>query len=265
MRVTLLIIGALIVALPCSAQPAHPMIIRADSLFSHRCDHFDAVHLLADSATVVEALRLYRRALETSGDDVLFQEALWKYLQAAYFKSQFIDHTPALRKATLANAIEIGESHLEQFPNSVEVYNWLGILWSRWSEVYGIIAAARKGVANKVRFYAEKAVDLDPHYLDAGGRRLLGMVHFKVPRIPLLLTWPSKEKAREYLTQAYRTAPHNLYNQLFYAEILADAGEMEIAKTILTQIVALDSIRHDPAIDAVVKRDAQALLAKLEK
>ncbi|RPH91895.1 MAG: hypothetical protein EHM72_18290 [Calditrichaeota bacterium] len=265
MKTVLFLLFYSITVIPTIAQPAISIIGRADSLFAHRCDRFDAARLLADSTAVFEALHLYRSAIETADNNDEKQEALWKYLQAAYFKSQFIDRKPSLRKVTLAKAIETGETHLAEFPDSVELHNWLGILWSRWSEVYGIIAAARKGVANKVRFYAERSVELDPHYLDGGGWRLLGMVNFKVPHIHLLLTWPSKKKAYEYLSKAYNTAPNNLYNQLYYAEIIADAGDRDRAIAMLSQIVALDSVRHDPAIDAFAKRNAAALLTKLSQ
>jgi tetratricopeptide (TPR) repeat protein len=235
---------------------------KADSLFELRDRELDTERLIADTTAIDQAIVGYRNILEKSLNRDEKEEALWKLLQAFYYKGQFGTDDKKQKKEIYSRGIKIGETYEQEFSESVEVNTWLGILWARWAEVYGIFAAARKGVAKKVKQYGEKAVELDDRYLDAGGYRLLGMLHFSVPKIPLLLTWPSKDLALEYLEKAYEIAPQNLYNKMYLTEVLYSANQKERAKTLLLEIIDAKSLVHDRAIDLFIKKQAQEFLDK---
>jgi tetratricopeptide (TPR) repeat protein len=184
-------------------------------------------------------------------------EALWKLLRAYYFLGQFGTDDEDIKQDIYDEGIDIGETYISDFPESVEAHMWLGINWARWAEVSGILSAATKGVAGKVKEYAERTIELDDRYLDAGGYRLLGMLHLSVPSIPLVLTWPSDEEGLAYLEKAYKLAPNNLYNKMYLAMALYSNDELERSKSLLNEIILTNELVHDLAIDSFIKKDAE--------
>lgn len=241
------------------ATASDPLSV-ADSLFQRRNENFDSQRLLADTTNINKAIARYTTVLRQAHQDSLRHEALWKLLRAYYFKGQFGSPHSSERKSIYNQGIKLGESYVEQFPNSVELHAWLGIMWARWAEESGILAAARRGVAGKVKQYAEQTIQLDEEYLGAGGYRLLGMLHRSVPKIPFVLSWPSKERGLEYLQKAYRIAPWNLYNTMYLAEALYENDNPERAKQLCLDILNQQQLVHGVAVDAFIKDQAQTFL-----
>lgn len=241
---------------------ASTSMANADSLFQLRDKNFNVQQLLADSTHVNAAIQQYHQILQTSQDDKCRSEALWKLLQAYYFKGQFCTLDKQLKKNIYDQGLQIGEKYVSQVPQDVAVYSWMGIIWARWAEVFGLIPAARKGVANKVKFYGEQTLEMDPNYLDAGAYRLLGMLNFSVPKIPFILPWPSKEQGLAYLEKANSIAPDNLYNKMYLAEVLYETGEKSRAESLLLDITTQKEIVHDLAIDSFIKHQAKEFLEK---
>jgi hypothetical protein len=239
---------------------ASDRIAQADSLFERRNENFDVERLLADTVYVNNAVRIYKAVLVSPADSLEKGEALWKLLRAYYFKGQFGAEDEDLKQEIYDEGIEIGETYITEIPELVEAYMWLGINWARWAEVSGVLSAAMKGVAGKVKNYAEKTIELDKYYLDAGGYRLLGMLHLSVPSIPLLLTWPSDEVGLDNLEKAYKIAPKNLYNKMYLAMALHSEDQIERSKSLLLEIINSNDIVHDLAIDSFIKNEAENYL-----
>jgi tetratricopeptide (TPR) repeat protein len=239
---------------------ASTRIEQADSLFEQRNVNFDVQSLIADTSYVNKAVAIYKEVLFDTVDSPEKSEALWKLLRAYYFLGQFGTDDEDLKQDIYDEGIDIGESYIPDFPQSVEAHMWLGINWARWAEVSGILSAAMKGVAGKVKDYAEKTIELDDAYLDAGGYRLLGMLYLSVPVIPLVLTWPSDEEGLAYLEKAYKIAPKNLYNKMYLAMALYSNDDLDRSKSLLDDIIATEGIVHDLAIDSFIKRDAENFL-----
>jgi tetratricopeptide (TPR) repeat protein len=241
---------------------ADDYIVKADSIFNSRIDHFDVEKVLADSTTVNRAIRLYQKSLTANRLKEEKYEAIWKLLQAYYFKGNFTTDNMEEKQRIFARGVEIGEHHIKTYSESVEIHCWLGILWGYLGEVYSSFTAARKGVPGKVKYYAEKTIELDDHYLDAGGYRMLGRLHFMVPKIPLLMGWPSKEKSMQLLKKACAIAPKNLLNKLYLAEVLYEENDKNQARLILENVIHTREIIHDIIIDTWVKNEAGRLLHK---
>jgi hypothetical protein len=86
----------------------------------------------------------------------------------------------------------------------------------------GMLAAARAGVAGRVRDCAEAVTRLAPALDDAAGDRTLGRLHHKTPSIPLITGWISRKDAVRHLRKAVAVAPTSLVNRLFLAKALRD-------------------------------------------
>ena len=140
------------------------------------------------------------------------------------------------------------------------IHTWMAIIWGVWGEEYGIIRSARKGVAGRIREHCEKVIELDASFQDAAGYRVLGRLHFKAPRIPILLGWPSKEKAVEYLEKAHQIASGNLYTKLYLAEALYERGTKDRASGLMKEIIETTLLDQGIVEDAFNKKRAEELL-----
>lgn len=237
-------------------------MIRADSLFELRNITFNETTHLSDPAQVNEALNCYQTAMDSAANPEKKQEAAWKILRAYYFKGTYTETDKDIRRDIYKQGIDFSESVLEQFPESVELNCWSGILWGYLGEVQGILASARKGVAGKVKYFAERTIELDESYLGAGGYRMLGTVNLKVPKIPLILGWPSKKNAVANLEKANQMAPDNLYNKVYLAEAYCETGQKDRARVLVEEILSKEGVVHDAAVDAAIKDKAMQLREK---
>jgi len=247
----------------CFQIQAAEIIDEADGWYERRGENFNPATLAVDPTNIDNALALYTEAFEQlSGAEK--EEACWKLIQACYFKGQFAERESDEKKKVFDMGKNAGAEGLEEFPESVGINAWMAIIWGVWGEENGILQSARQGVAGKVRSHCEKVIELDENFQDATGYRVLGRLHFKAPRIPLILGWPSKEQAVEYLERAYQLSPSNLNTIQYLAEALYERGQKDRAKELLRGLLATNETVLGVVEDAFNKRDSRELLDQWE-
>ncbi len=112
--------------------------------------------------------------------------------------------------------------HLAGTPEARGIYLWGSIQWGLWGRHRGKIAAARQGVAGKIRDYATVAVALDEQYENAGGHRVLGRLHAEAPKLPFITGWIDRDLAIRSLERAVALAPDDLLSELYLIEALLE-------------------------------------------
>jgi tetratricopeptide (TPR) repeat protein len=254
--------GFLLTTIFSAQLSAADLMAKADSLFEQRNAAYNAKNNLADNANINQSISLYNKIITTSTDAQVKQEAAWKVLQAYFFKALFTTTDADEKVKIFSEAVAIGEKAVDESPQSVAVNCWFGIVLGYLGEVDSKLNSLRNGIPGRVKKQAEKVIALDENFLDGGGYRMYGRLHFIVPNVPLVMGWPSKKKSVEYLEKACKIAPENLFNKLYLAEILLDQKQTERAVKILQSIVNAKEIRHDIAIDTFIKRQAKLLLEK---
>ncbi len=210
-------------------------------------------------AEVEAALDSYRAALAADSANLDAGIGLMRTLE---FKgSQESDAFPC--QPVYAEAVRTGTSLEEAGAPPAHLSYWLAVSWGRWGECHGRLKAAREGMADKVRKYAEKAIALDPGYQGAGPLIVLGRLHYEAPYIPLLLTWPSDKKAEACLRRALGLFPDNKNAALFLAELLQHDGRRDEAVAVLQAALAypVDPVRG--LEDSRLAGRMRALLATL--
>lgn len=262
MKTKMVKIGFLLITIFSAQYSAADLMVQADSLFEQRNAVFDKNKMLADNTNINQAISLYKQMLDSLPDVKVQNEAAWKILQAYFFKGLFTSTSANQKVKIFSEAVTIGEKLVIQFPESVAVNCWFGIVLGYLGEVDSKLNSARNGIPGRVKKIAEKVMVLDKNYLDAGGYRMYGRLHYIVPNVPVVMNWPSKETSVEYLEKANAIAPDNLFNALYLAETLLDRKQKDRAVKILESIVNLKKIRHDIAIDTFIKRQAKSLLEK---
>ncbi|MBD3287942.1 tetratricopeptide repeat protein [candidate division KSB1 bacterium] len=255
--------GFVLIFLIVTCLSGQSLIQQADSLYELRGENFNEETLLADSTNINKAIDLYKQAIENN-TGAEKEEAIWKLMRAYYFKGNYTTHDSELKKAIYDKGKNLGEEGLDEFPKSKGINLFSAIVWGVWGEEFGILKAARKGVAGKIKDRCETVIEIDPMFDEAGAYRVLGRVHFKAPKIPFILGWPSKDKAVEYLQKAHEKYPENLTTKQFLAEALYEKDKKEEAISLMKEILAEEETVEGIAEDAVLKAEVRETLKEWE-
>lgn len=156
-------------------------------------------------------------------------------LRCAAYEATYIERDPDKRRDILESARVLGETLLTKYPANPGLHFRVGLLWARWGEAFGVMAAVRAGVPNRLRHHMETTLALDPSYGEGGPERVLGLLHFNAPYIPLILTWPSQEKAMEWLHASWQKDPRHITTLRGLAEVYYAKGEKDKAKASLRE------------------------------
>lgn len=239
-----LTLAAALTAVPLLATNSlKELVARGDAAWAHRSDGHQGFR--AASEPIEAAIAAYSEALEQSPESL---ETRWKLLRALYFKGEFVLDDTDARLELFATGREIAdtgrkqierlyglpEDPLDMKPEAVaesiggddddatRIFFWSSTHWGLWGRYRGKFAAARQGVATKIRKFAETVIQLNPTIENAGGHRVLGRLHAEAPKIPFITGWIDHDRAITELQRALEIAPHDLLTQVFLAEALLE-------------------------------------------
>jgi len=259
-RLFLLSVVLLLTSSPSQAAPSIAELVSlGDDHYTRRADGHDGEW--ASTGPIAKALDAYLNAYELGGRS----PALYtKILRASFFYATNAEKDERKQKEILQRATVIGAEAVEMYPDDAAINYQLAGCWGRWGEVNGLIASARKGVADKVKLYGEKTIRLDPDLEEGGGYRTMGRLHFKAPYIPFILSWPDKGQSLKNLAMAVEKGPHNLTNHLFYAESLVHAEAYRDALSHVDFVLTADLDESRIVEQLRDKKEAEALKKTIE-
>jgi hypothetical protein len=181
---------ALAVAFPPEVGAESGDLAEAVTLYARRAE--GSTGASANPQTIDKAIALYRHAVRESPQSA---EALAGLLRALHFRGAFSGATPEERKAVFEEAKTLGQSAIDLWEKPLAgqpaaariaalrerrgagVYFWTAAAWGQWALTRGKFAAARQGVAARVRDLAETVIAIDPRFEEGGGQRILGRLH----------------------------------------------------------------------------------------
>jgi tetratricopeptide (TPR) repeat protein len=192
----------------------------------------------ADPRQTDLAIAAYRKALAAAPRD---RHALSRLLRAFNFRGAFCGADIESQKRIFEEGKALGQAEVDRLEEAVKgrspaeriaalramdgaagAYYWTAAHWGQWALARGKFAAARAGVAGRVRDLAETVVAIDPALEEGGGYRILGRLHDQSPRIPFITGWVSKDKALDYLRKSYALGPTNPVTWFFLGEAILD-------------------------------------------
>lgn len=251
-----------------AAPPANPVLAAADAAWARRAE--DRSGARASARRISEAVARY----EEAANDPDAVEPRWKLARALFFEAKFTGLDREGERALLEKARRAGEEAIAILgrrsaavpanADAAPTYFWTAVAWGEWSQIVSRARAAKAGAASKIRDYSTKVIALDPEFEEGGGYRVLGRLHDRAPRIPLVTGWVSRKEALRNLRSAVRVAPRNFVNRHFLAEALARGTPAEKAEAIRIQreLVAEpptpERLVEDLAIQEDAKRDLTA-------
>jgi hypothetical protein len=240
-------------------SPAPAPEARGDAAWAHRAEGFAETGRVAE-APAREAVAAYEEALAANPEDLALRV---KLLRALYFLGHFATTDPKQAKQISNRGVEVsregveqveraagGEAELDALPleergrrlagvaGAREAYFWDAVSWGLWGLNHSLLASARRGVPGAIRDDARLVNLLDEGFGDAGGLRLLGRLHTKIPQVALVSPWVDPAEGIALLRRAREISNRDPRNALFLAEALLEhrPGSEPEALALLRQV-----------------------------
>ena len=190
-------------------QPGASTVQEADALFAGR----------EDISKAGAAADFWARRLANDANDF---EAAWKLARVCYWLG---DHVPAdERRTRFEQGIEAGRKAAAAQPNRPEGHFWMAANMGSMAEGFGMRAGLR--YRGPIKASLEKALAIDPSYLNGSPDRALGRWYARVPG----LFGGSDTKAVEHLQRSLTYAPQSIASRFFLAETYVDMGRKNDAR-----------------------------------
>ncbi|MFB6344926.1 MAG: tetratricopeptide repeat protein [bacterium] len=189
------------------------------------------------------AIKHFEQALDNAETG---KEAGRYLLHTYYLKGTYAVDSAEAKQEIFAKGKKLGERLIEKYPDNVDFHILYAANLGRWGEAYGIVSAAREGVAGTIRKEGERVIELDETAQGAAGYRILAQVHHKAPNIPFVLNWPSTRKALDYLRKALKIAPDHPANNALYGKYLHYQGKTEEALEYLRKTANMSPRKQPP-------------------
>lgn len=268
-----------------AAEPFDAALARGIAAFERRAEGAHGGE--AAPGPIGEAIAAFEAAVAA---DPASPEARVRLMVALWFQGEYATAGDEGKQKVFARGREVGEQALDRLalplggrekldalepaaaaqalaaaPEARPILYWSAVHWGLWGEAFGRLAAARQGVAGKVRWRAETLAALDPAFERAGAPRVLGRLHARAPRIPFVTGWVDHDLAITELEKAIELAPDDTFNRLYLAEALAEYRPKDLARR---RAVLADLAARAPLPDRVVEDGkniaaARRLLAEL--
>ena len=216
-----------------------------------------SIKSVAVTTHINNAINIFEEAINNPSTEA---EAALYLMKSYYFRGKYVHRDVDKKKEDFNNGKKIGEKYIDQFPNSSAFRFWYLVNLGSWSEIYGVLAAAREGVADLMRKHSKVIISLDPEYEHGAGYFLLGVVHYKSPYIPFILSWPDNDKAISYISKAM-TIGESIPNQKVYlAQALYKDGRKSESIKLLEEVANMQPSIKERVRDWEQKEEASRLL-----
>ena len=227
------------------------------TLYNQRLE--GSVKSSAKPEPITNAISHFQYALKNSATET---DAELYLLKSYYFRGKYVHENKEKQKADFSEGKNLGERYIKKYPDSAPFRYWYLVNLGSWSEVYGIITAARKGVADLMKEHSEIIISLDPEYENGGGYFMLGAVHFKSPYIPFFLSWPDNSDAIKYLTKALNIGEATPNQKVYLAQALYKDGQKNRAIDMLKEVANMQPSTEETVRDWEQIELAEQLLSE---
>jgi tetratricopeptide (TPR) repeat protein len=207
-------------------------------------------------ASALAAAKVWADRLAARADDF---EAAWKLARARYWLGTNGPATADEKKRVLEQGIAAGRAAMTARPDAVEGHFWMAANMGALADAHGL----RQGMKYRAPIKAalEKALAIQPAYLDGSPDRALGRWYFKVPG----LFGGDVRKSETHLRKALSYKPDSVISLLFLAETLIELDRRTEARATLQAAIDATPDPEWAPEDARFKAQARTLLATLRR
>jgi tetratricopeptide (TPR) repeat protein len=212
--------AACFAAVPAKPGPEN----EGDRAFSMRNSITDTA---ADLVNLDSAVSGYKQALDA---DRTNEKLLLKYAKALDFKYRYLTGTAEEKKVRYEELSREFEKYGQTMGKTIEFNFVMALFWARRGDLtQNVLEAAKEGVADKIRSYAETVYNMDKTFEDYAACLILGRLHYKSPNIVFVLIWPDKNRSKQYLEEIYKALPDDTETKFFLADTCWELGNKDAA------------------------------------
>ncbi len=284
MKIRTILIALLV---PFATASLSAQLAEGDRLYERRAEGHQGARARAEP--IDRAIAAYEKAVAASPADL---EPRVKLLAALRFKGAYVATSVAAKREVFGRGKELSAQAMQlldgkvrqrgivspskaaveqlaaaarEIPYATNLYYWDAVLWGEWALVYGKMAAARQGAADRIRRSATVAHLADPELEGGGGSRVLGRLHHQTPRIPLITGWVSDREAVTFLRASVASDPRVKITKVFLAEALmdGDAKSKREARGLLEEVIRSPNESEHLVENIAAQVDARALLGRM--
>ena len=230
-----------------------------EGMLHYKARHKGHVGYAAKPEIINKALQKF---LEAYAENPTAKKAEY-VLRSYYFKGNFSITNEKDQIKCFEEGKNFGLKAIEKFPNSAEVLYYHAITYGKWGSEVGLWTGMKDNAADKLRGYFKKVIELGPKVIDAGGHRILGLIHYQIPYVPFIISWPSAKGAELNLKKALEYFPKNPSNNFMYAEFLEQEGRDEEAIPFLKKVISMTPRSTFVVEDTWARIKSQELLDKI--
>jgi len=249
----------LIVAICLLSGTIFPHNLFDEGIAHYKIRHEEHVGFIANSKQISLALEKF---LASYAENPTAKTAEY-VLRSYYFKGNFSMTDEKKQIKLFEEGKNFGLKAIEKFPNSAEVLYYHAITYGKWGSEIGLWTGMKDNAADKLKSYFEKVIELNPLVIDAGGHRILALVHHQIPYVPFVISWPSAAAADLNFKKALEYFPENPSNNFMYADFLEDEGRDQDAIPFLKKVIAMEPRATFVVEDTWAKIKSQELLDKI--
>lgn len=239
MKFTKVALFVLIQLLPISVL-SQSTLETAEQLFEKRSESIENGR--ADNENIDKAIEYFKRSNQEPERSI-------GLLKSYEFKASWTNISEKEQRELYEKAINLAKEKSQEYPQNGAIAYWHVANYARWGDLIDITEAAQEGVIDEIKKLAEKAIDLDEKYNQAGALRLLGGIHLEAPNIPLILTWPSNDEARRLLRRAYKIAPQHPANAFLYAKMLHITDNHNKSREVFEELIKREARENFYLVD----------------
>jgi tetratricopeptide (TPR) repeat protein len=172
-------------------------------------------------------------------------EILWRLGRALFFLGQEASDKD-LALSNHSQGVSACEQAVATAPKRVEGHFWLAVNLALAAQEHRRVLGI--GKARRAMRELHQAIQIDSSYHGAGPLRVLARLQHKLPR----LLGGGFDRARTTYKLAVNLAPENTVTRIYFAELLLESGERDLAREQLEHVL---NVSADPGWTFEIERD----------
>ena len=185
--------------------------------------------------------------------------------QCLNFKGRFVYTEAGAKKDVFIKAIALGNELVKQYPKDGKIRFELISSIALFAEIDGVLKSMEGGVMPQMLYHTKMLIETESMYNEGGGWKILAALNYKTPYIPVVMTWPNKERAKTLMKKALKNFPKNVGNNFYFGEALLENNEKSAAKIYFELVLKLPSRKDFTLEDEFFKVKARKHLDEMKK
>ncbi len=184
-------------------------------------------------------------------------------LQCYNFKGRFVFISDSDKLKAYSKTIVLGNDLVKKFPKDGKIRFELTSAIALSAEINGIMKSVDDKVMPQLLYHTKMLIETDSMYNNGGGWKFDAGLNYKTPYIPIIMTWPNKDRAETVMKKVLKYFPTDVGANFYYAEALFENNKKKLAKIYFELAVKFPSRKDFLIEDEFFKVKSKKYLAKL--